>query len=692
MSRWNAKEGSASPLGLSWVEAAHAYNFALYSKDAEDVTLLLYADDPATPVLIHRFDYLTNKSGRIWHCRIPKDAANGAQYYGYRIDGPAAPSGRRRFDPHKLLLDPYAKAVYFPPEFDRQAAMQAGDNAGLAPLASFCACEHDFDWRGDRHIRHEAETVIYELHVRGFTRNPNSGVADQARGTFAGVVEKIPYLKDLGITAVELMPVFQQDPGEGSHWGYMPLSFFAPHQGLATCPSTCGQVDDFAHMVRALHEAGIEVILDVVYNHTAEGDHLGPMYSFKGIDNDTYYLMADVSGAPYADFSGTGNTLNCSNRLVRKMVLDSLRHWVQELHVDGFRFDLASIFTRNADGSVNLADPLLLADITADAALAGTRLIAEPWDAAGTYQLGRSFPGILWMQWNGRFRDEVRRFVRGDPGLVGALMTRLYGSADLFPDDRANAYHAYQSVNYVASHDGFTLYDLVAYNEKHNAANGHENADGAVENYSWNCGWEGDSDVSASVMALRKRQVKNFCCLLFLANGTPMFRAGDEFLQTQHGNNNPYNQDNETTWLDWSRLEDHSEIFRFFKLAIAFRKAHPSLSRSRFWRDDVRWYGVGARPDLAYESHSVAFSLHGASEDDHDLYVMVNGYWEPLVFTIQEGTAGEWSRVIDTSRPSPDDFREAGSEAAMSSVEYRVEPRSIVVLIRAHGTSPDGSA
>ncbi len=685
---WSAKEGSASPLGVSWVEAENAYNFALYSKDAERVTLLLYADDPATPVLTHPFDYLRNKSGRIWHCRISKDAARGAKYYGYRIEGRPTRPGPNRFDPQKILLDPYATTVHFPSAFDRQAAMQPGDNEGRAPLAFLRACECQFDWRGDRHIRHEADTIIYELHVGGFTRNPNSNVSDAARGRFAGVIEKIPYLKELGVTAVELMPVFQQDSGEGSYWGYMPLSFFAPHHGYARSAAVCGHLAEFADMVRALHEADIEVILDVVYNHTAEGDHHGPVYSFKGIDNDTYYLMLDAPDAPYANFSGTGNTLNSSDRCVRKMVLDSLRHWVEDLHVDGFRFDLTSVFTRNSDGSINLRDPMLLADITADPSLAGARLVAEPWDAAGTYQLGRSFPGILWLQWNGKFRDDVRRFVRGEPALIGAVMRRLYGSDDLFPDDRPHAYHPYQSVNYVTSHDGFTLYDLVAYNETHNWANGHGNADGPADNYSWNCGWEGDRGVPDTVMELRKRQVKNFCCLLFLANGTPMFRAGDEFLQTQLGNSNPYNQDNETTWLDWGRLEAHQDIFRFFKLAIAFRKAHPSLSRSRFWRDDVRWHGVGAHPDLAYDSHSIAFYLDGASEGDQDLYVMINGYWEPLEFTIQEGTPDEWKRVIDTSARSPDDFREAGHEAPVVSTHYRVQPRSTVVLIRQRERKP----
>lgn len=687
MSRWFAKEGSPRPFGVSWVASENAYNFALYSRDAEDVTLLLYADDPAIPVFTYRFDYLENKSGRIWHYRIAKSAVSGARYYAYRVWGPTAPtvseeSAHRCFDPQKVLLDPYATAVFFPPAFDRQAAIAPGDNAGQAPLASLAACERAFDWRGDRHVRHEAETIVYELHVRGFTRNPNSGVTEAARGTFAGVIEKIPYLLDLGITAVELMPVFQQDPGEGSHWGYMPLNFFAPHHGYAMSATVCDQQAEFAEMVRALHRAGIEVILDVVYNHTTEGDHHGPVYSFKGIDNDTYYMMSDAAEAPYRNYAGVGNTLNCSDRLVRKLVLDSLRHWVIDLHVDGFRFDLASIFTRNADGSINLTDPLLLADITADLSLAGTRLIAEPWDAAGTYQLGRAFPGILWQQWNGAFRDEVRRFVRGEPGLVGSLMRRLYGSDDLFPDDRAHAYRPYQSLNYVTSHDGFTLYDLVAYNERRNWANGHANRDGPGENYSWNCGWEGDEAVPEAVMELRRRQVKNYCCLLLLANGTPMFRAGDEFLQTQQGNSNPYNQDNETTWLDWDRLRTNQDIFRFFKLAIAFRKAHPSLSRSRFWREDVRWYGVGPEPDLAYASHSLALCLHGASEDDRDLYVMINAYWEPLVFRIQEGAASEWQRVVDTAAASPDDFHVPGAETPLDSLDYRLQPRSTVVLIR----------
>ena len=517
--------------------------------------------------------------------------------------------------------------------------------------------------------------------MRQFTRSPTAGVSEAHRGTYLGLADKIPYLLDLGVTAVELMPILQNDPQEGSHWGYMPLNLFAPDQRYAASGPLCGQHDEFRQMVRALHAAGIEVITDVVYNHTAEGDASGPVYSFKGIDNSTYYLMSRSQPGRYENFSGTGNTLHCANRTVRRMILDSLRHWAREMRVDGFRFDLASIFTRASDGTLNVADPLLVADVMADPDLGGLRLIAEPWDAAGAYQLGRSFPGVTWLQWNGRFRDDVRRFVRGEAGLVPALMYRLYGSDDLFPDDREHAYHPYQSVNYVTSHDGFTLYDLVAYNEKYNWPNGHQNTDGPADNLSWNCGWEGDENVPDEVVKLRKRQIKNYCTLLFVSNGTPMIRAGDEFMQTQHGNNNPYNQDNETTWLIWSRLGRNRDVYRFFKLAIGFRKAHPSLGRSRFWRDDVRWYGVGPQPDLSPSSRSLAFYLRGVSEGDQDLYVMVNAYCGPLAFTIQEGPAARWAVVIDTSRDPPDDFCEPGGEVSVVSPTHRVEPRSVVVLV-----------
>jgi glycogen operon protein len=523
------------------------------------------------------------------------------------------------------------------------------------------------------------------MHVHGFTRSPTSGLAPERRGTYAGVIEKIPYLKELGITMVELLPVQQFDPQEGNYWGYMTLNFFAPHQQYASEPDHIRY--EFRTMVHALHKAGIEVILDVVYNHTAEGGPEGPTYSYRGIDNAAYYILSDDPRAPYRDYTGCGNTLACSRNVARVLVLESLRYWVKEMHVDGFRFDLASVLARDPDGSFASTDDSLLTAIRTDPILRDVRLIAEPWDAGWAYQLGTEFPGALWHQWNGRFRDDVRRFIRGDPGMVGTLMLRLYGSDDLFPDNPREARRPYQSSNYVTCHDGFTLYDAVAYNEKHNWANGHGNTDGTAENFSWNCGWEGDERVPAEVIALRNRQAKNLVCVLLLANGIPMLVAGDEFLHTQRGNNNPYNQNNKTTWLDWSRKESHADHFRFVKLMIAFRKAHPTLGRSRFWRDDVRWHGFAKATDLSYLSHSLAYCLRGASQRDCDLYVMINAYHEPLTFEIQEGAAGHWKRAIDTSLVSPDDIAEPGEEVALTAMQYRVHARSVAVLIGEAGTT-----
>jgi glycogen operon protein len=680
MQDWFAQEGSPSPLGITWVEDEAAYNFALYSKFASAVSLLLYSEiDLSAPTYSYRLDPLANKSGRIWHCRLRKSAIPDAHYYGYQVVGPNAPEQGHRFDPRKVLLDPYARCVCFPTRFSRETASQPGPNSGKAPLG-LIATEPEDNWAGDVTPTRTSDLVIYELHVRGFTRRPNSGVTSAHRGTFLGVVEKIPHLVELGVTAVELLPVMQQDPQEGSYWGYMPLNFFSPHHEYASAGKPFDALKEFRIMVKALHAAGIEVLLDVVYNHTAEGNEGGPTYSYRGIDNTTYYLL-ERDRRRYRNDSGTGNTLNCGNPYVRKMILDSVRFWREQMHVDGFRFDLASIFTRNEDGSINLNDPPVIAEIGGAPELEKLRLIAEAWDPA-TYQLGRSFPGISWLQWNGQFRDDVRAFVKGDLGAIPNLMSRLYGSCDLFPDDIMNSYRPYQSVNFIASHDGFCLCDLVSYNQKHNEANGHANADGTEYNLSWNCGWEGDEGVPLRVMALRKQQIKNFCALLFLSNGTPMFSAGDEFMNTQKGNNNPYNQDNEITWLDWERLAHNQDIFRFFKHMIAFRKAHPSISRSRFWREDVRWYGVAGKPDLSQDSQCLAFFLAGANHNDADIYVMINGTSKAITFEIQRGKEGDWKRVVDTSLPSPADICEPGTEMKGGGLRYILSARSTVVLIR----------
>jgi isoamylase len=682
------EEGVPAPLGVVWVKSEQAWNFALYSRHAYEVTLLLYAaNDTVRPVRQIPLDPLRNKTGRIWHCFVPRSQAPRARYYAYRVTGPADRAQGHRYDPEKILLDPFARAICFPPGFSRAAACGAGPDDGKAPLGVLPRRSAEAALRvGPPPPRHGHDLVVYELHVKGFTARANSGVPQAKRGTFLGVIEKIPYLQELGVTAVELLPVHQFDPQEGNYWGYMPLSFFAPHQGYAVRDA----VREFRQMVDALHAAGIEVWMDVVYNHTCEGGDDGPTYSLRGINNRSYYLL-DMESGQLRDDSGCGNTTRCAHPIVRALVLRSLRYWAERMQVDGFRFDLASIFARDGSGNLNTDESPLISEISALAARCDLQLVAEAWDIS-TSLLGRSFPGLTWRQWNGQFRDNLRTFVRGDPGKVGALMTRLYGSSDLFPDGPGDAYRPYQSVNYVTAHDGFCMYDLVAYNQKHNEANGQGGADGAAENLSWNCGWEGDAGTPEPVLALRKQQVKNFFCLLMLANGTPMFCAGDEFLHTQGGNNNPYNQDNDTTWLDWAKLEHNRDVFRFVQRMIAFRKARRTIARTRYWREDVHWYGCDGPPDLTAESRSLAYCLKGESVGEGDLYVMINAHWEPRRFMIQEGVAGQWRRMVDTGRPSPDDFAEPGTEQQVQETFYHVGPRSVVVLIEAGGQTAVGTA
>ncbi|QEF98632.1 Glycogen debranching enzyme [Stieleria maiorica] len=689
---WFTIEGSAHPLGVVWLEEERAFNFALYSNHATGVSLLLFTPDQlGQPCRRIDLNHLVNKSGRIWHCRVPESELGGAIYYGYQVQGPA---GGRKYDLHafddqKLLIDPYATEIHFPDSFDRAAAIRPGSNVGKAPLGVLPSVKEQeaSPWKADRVRFHEHDLVIYELHVRGFTRNPNSGVDSQRRGTYLGAIDKIPYLVELGITAVELMPVFQFDPQENNFWGYMPLNFFAPHSQYATHQRNAAR--EFRQMVSAFHQAGIEVLLDVVFNHTTEGDEHGPCYSFKGIDNSSYYITTGDPAHPFANFSGTGNTLHTKNRHTVRMILDSMRSWVRNYHVDGFRFDLASVFNRRGDGSVSSSQSRLVAAIRADPVLGKVRLIAEPWDAAGLNQLGQGFPGKRWMQWNGRFRDDVRRFVKGDAGLLAEMVRRMYGSDDLFPDSLNEACHPYQSVNYINSHDGFTLYDQVSYNQRHNWVNGEQNRDGHRDNHSWNCGVEGDAGASDEIIKLRIRQAKNFCCLLMLANGTPMFRAGDEFLQTQYGNNNPFNQDNKFSWLDWDRLQEHAVFHRFFRMMIAFRKSHPTIARSRFWREDVRWYGTGADVDWSYDARQFAYFLCGESQRDIDLYVMVNADWRPHTFSIQHYESSDWEVAVNTAAATPDDIYDSGQGPRLRSRQFSVAARSVVVLRSCRATEAD---
>ncbi|MBO9202130.1 MULTISPECIES: glycogen debranching protein [Niastella] len=677
MNHWKPEYGLACPMGATWNEALQGFNFAVYSKNADHISIQFFKKDtPQQPVFSFTFDAIKNKTGHVWHCFIGEAQLNGADSYAYRVNGPAEPGNF--FDVQKLLLDPWGKAICFPPSFSRSAAIQPGDNTGKAPLTLLIKKDSNPDlFENDPRPYHYHDLVIYEMHVRGFTQHESSQVAVEKRGTYKGIIEKIPYLVDLGVTAVELMPVHQFDPQEGNYWGYMTLNFFSPNHRYGSVSDSWELVKEFKNMVLALHENGIEVILDVIFNHTTEGDRFGPVYSYKGIDNASYYLLQPGLNN-YVDDAGTGNVMRTSYRWVRKLVLDSLRYWATEMHIDGFRFDLASIFTRNDDATINLINPAILEEISMDPVLSKVRLIAEPWDLKA-YQLGNRFPGASWAQWNGAYRDDIRRFIKGDENMVAVMMTRLYGSADLFPETRPTNCKPWQSVNFINSHDGFTLYDTVAYNQKHNQANGHNNSDGPDDNYSWNCGWEGDQNVPAEIMTLRKRQAKNAITLLMFSNGIPMFRMGDEFLQTQKGNNNPYNQDNDFSWLNWERLDQFPDNYRFFKMIIAIRKSHPSLCRGNYWREDVKWSGVNGTPDLSYFSRTLAFLLKGTSVNDDDFYVMINCYWQPLEFSIQLPEMASWRCIIDTSLPSPADITEFQNGRPVNAT-YSVKERSVVVL------------
>lgn len=680
MNHWKPELGLPYPMGAKWNGTAKGYNFSIYSKLAKKVTILFFASgEPSKEIFRYDFDILKNKTGTVWHCFIEESDIKNADCYAYSIDGTSDLGNH--FDKEKLLLDPWAKAVFFPKTFSRDAALHKGSNIGKAPLGLLGSNKEKINFfKDDPKPFHYNDLIIYEIHVKGFTANSNSGIASTLKGTFSAIVEKIPYLKELGVTAVELMPVHQFDPQEGNYWGYMTLNFFAPYHLYGSADGSLDTIDEFKKMVLALHKAGMEVILDVIYNHTVEGDGAGPCYSYKGIDNSSYYLLTKDMGNYFND-AGTGNVMRTSYKMVRKMVIDSLRYWVEEMNVDGFRFDLATIFTRNDDGSVNLDNPPILEEISMDPVLSSVRLIAEPWDI-NSYQLGQKFPGAIWAQWNGSYRDDIRRFVKSDEGMVAKAMTRIYGSPDLFKDGLPSSNKPYQSINFINCHDGFSLYDLVAYNGKHNGSNGFNNQDGTDDNYSWNCGWEGDANLPSDILELRKRQARNLFAILMFSNGIPMFRMGDEFLHTQKGNNNPFNQDNEISWLNWDRLTEFSDIFRFFKMLIQCRKSHPSICRGTFWANDIQWFGVNGQTDISYYSRTLAYFLNGSALDDDDFYVMVNCYWQPLDFKVQVGAAGNWKCIIDTFKASPEDVIDFDAAPVVNANIYTVRERSVVVLQR----------
>ncbi|MCF6153994.1 MAG: glycogen debranching protein GlgX [Candidatus Brocadia sp.] len=680
-------KGRSSPLGATVYE--DGVNFSVFSRNATGVDLLFFDhEDNDMPARIIQIDPWAGRTYHYWHVFVP--GVRDGQLYGYRVRGPYEPDKGMRFDPSKVLLDPYGRGVVVPRNYSRSAASREGNNAAVA-MKSLVVDTRKYNWEGDTPIkRPSSRTIIYEMHVRGFTRHPSSGVSEKARGTYAGLIEKIPYLQELGVTAVELLPVFQFDaqdcpPGLVNYWGYAPISFFAPHQAYSSRQDPLGPVDEFRDMVKALHRADIEVILDVVFNHTAEGDQSGPTLSFRGLDNSIYYIL-EQDCSRYANYSGTGNTLNANHPIVRRMIMDSLRYWVEEMHVDGFRFDLASILARDISGHL-MPNPPVLWDIESDPVLAGTKIIAEAWDAAGLYQVG-TFVGDSWKEWNGRFRDDVRSFFLGQDGSIKHFADRLMGSPQIYGHENREAE---QSVNFVTCHDGFTLNDLVSYNNKHNEANGEDNRDGTNDNLSWNCGVEGPADDPA-VEKLRNRQIKNFLTVTMLSLGVPMILMGDEVRRTQNGNNNAYCLDNEISWFDWTLITKHAGLHRFVKLLSARRRLreveheYRRVTLNQLLRDANKlWHGTKlGQPDWGHHSHSIAFTAEIKTQRML-LHMILNAYWEPLDFELppaENGGKYPWHRWIDTALDSPNDISEWQTSPLIPDHPYRAAPHSVVVLWR----------
>ncbi|OHD55732.1 MAG: glycogen debranching enzyme GlgX [Spirochaetes bacterium GWF1_51_8] len=700
---------AGNPYLLGATVTANGCNFALFSRHASGVTLLLFNSHTALkPTHTITLDPRRNKTGDVWHIFV-HDIIDG-QYYGYMVDGPYKPLDGHRFNANKLLIDPYTTAIggeYYWNEtsaygYDRSSpegdlSFSAEKNINIK-AKSMVVDESSFDWDDDKPLQIPMnDTIIYETHVRSLTRHDSSGVKHP--GTYLGVIDMIPYLRDLGITTLELLPVqhfnelenFHTDPVTGeplkNYWGYSTLAFFAPCSWYASDRVGITAVREFKEMVKALHQAGIELIIDVVYNHTGEGNEYGPTLSFRGLDNRVYYMLDH--GRYYHNYSGCGNTLNCNHPVVKRLILDSLRYWVVDMHVDGFRFDLAAILGRDEHGNW-MPNYSILTEISRDPILSTAKIIAEGWDAAGLYTVG-GFP-FGWAEWNGKFRDTSRSFIKGDPGVVPDIAKRLSGSADLFEQRKGNPYH---SINFITAHDGFTLSDLVTYNEKHNERNGEGNGDGENQNLSWNCGAEGPTGDPA-IGELRLRQMKNFMLMLMVSQGTPMLLGGDEIGFSKKGNNNTYCHDNELNWIDWGLKQDNKELFEFTRFMIRFRKKHPALRREHFFTGldlagnelpDISWHGLRpGDPDWSHESRVLAFMLDGAthetgaSEPDNDIYIAFNSHWDEQLFILPAPVRGKkWHLAIDTfSRPG---FASFGNERVLPTNGIRIKPRSAVILI-----------
>lgn len=689
---YKLRAGKPFPFGATLVPGG--VNFSIFSSHSTSCTLVLFEKHSPTPLVEIPFPHAF-RVGHVY-CMVVFGLDYENIEYGYRMDGPWNPEAGFRFDKNKILLDPYAKALG-----GRDVWGQTPDWNNVFPQRGRLVFE-DFDWEDDHPLETPIEDlVIYEAHMRSFTRHESSGT--KFPGTYAAMVEKIPYLKELGINCVEMMPVYEFDEFENSrpnpatgemmfnYWGYSTVGFFAPKCGYAATGQFGMQVDEFKNLVKELHKNGIEVMLDVVFNHTAEGNEKGPTISFRGIDNSTYYML--TPGGYYYNFSGCGNTLNCNNPIVRSMVLDCLRYWASEYHIDGFRFDLAAILGRDQWGAP-LPNPPLLETLAFDPVLGKCKLIAEAWDAGGLYMLG-SFPAYgRWAEWNGKYRDDIRRFVKGDAGMVGSMGQRLQGSPDLY---QASGRNPAASINFVTCHDGLTLYDCFAYNGKHNDANGEGNRDGSDDNFSWNCGWEGDTD-DFWVNAFRKQMIKNAVTGLLVSQGIPMILMGDEVARSQKGNNNCYCHDNELNWLDWKLMEKNADLLRYFQRIIKFRRAHPVLRCRDFFRNtdyvgsgtaDITWHGTRAwAADWSGNSTVMAFMLDGkhaknGTVQDNTIYVAFNCHYDGLNFELPAPPAGtRWHVFANTSMPSPQDISDVGKEPPLGDQHnFTVGPRSVIVLV-----------
>lgn len=694
MKTFRTARGRSLPLGASGAE--DGVNFTLLCRHGTSVTLVILPVDDDSPLAEIPLDAHKNRTGNHWHILV--FGLPAIFRYGWRVDGP---KGNGHFyNPNFILIDPSTTALADGTVWGQRNRDNDLLAMGKGTHRRSLFVRRPFDWSEDTPpLTPMEDSIIYELHVRGFTCHPSSVVAKP--GTFSGLVEKIPYLQQLGITAVEFLPVHEFDENDctfinpltgerlRNFWGYNSIAFGAPKASYAARAAEFDQVREFRDMVRKFHQAGLEVILDVVFNHTGEGDYRGRTYSFRGLDNKLYYML-DANGN-YLNFTGCGNTVNCNHPVVRDLILTCLRFWVAEMHVDGLRFDLASILGRDATGKV-LIEPPIVEMIAEDGVLTDTKLIAEPWDAGGLYQVGLFPFGRRWSEWNAHYRDDVRSFWRGDSGKAGTLATRISGSADLY---QSNGRHPHHSINFITCHDGFTLWDLVSYNHKHNLANGESNRDGLDANISWNCGVEGPT-TNPVVLRLRHRQAKNLFATMMLSQGVPMMLAGDEFLRTQQGNNNAWCQDNEISWVDWKLADTNADFLRFARMMIALRKRHAALRRRSFFRGrgpdgdlepDIIWHGTEPHlPAFTPGGRTLAFSLNGSMtgrEPDRDFYVVCNAWTQPVNFRIPRSPSGRaWRRTVDTAQPSPTDIVEldAGPVIHAGSV-YTVAEHSLLVLI-----------